>query len=86
MLSRDFSFSFTDAEYERYKNWCKESHLDGYQGAIGGATTLEIVPTSLGEVVTAYAMICVKDEIGEISYDKNGKPKKRRIDCEIRGI
>jgi hypothetical protein len=44
------------------------------------------VPTSLGDVVTAYAMICVKDEIGEISYDKNGKPKKRRIDCEIRGI
>jgi hypothetical protein len=86
MLDRDFSFSFTDAEYEIYKAWCKENHLDGYQGAIGGATTLEIVPTSLGDVVTAYAMICVKDEIGEISYDKNGKPKKRRIDCEIRGI
>ena len=51
-----------------------------------GATTLEIVPTSLGDIVTAYASVCVKDELDEISYDKNGKPKKRRIECEIRGI
>ena len=86
MLGPDFTFSFTDEEYEIYKAWCKENHLDGYHGAIGGATTLEIVPTSLGDIVTAYASVCVKDELDEISYDKNGKPKKRRIECEIRGI
>ena len=86
MLDRNFTFSFTKEEYELYRDWCKENHLDGMQSNLGGATTIEITPTSLGEIGNAYAHIYVKDELDEISYDKNGKPKTKRIDCEIRGI
>ena len=73
MLDRNFTFSFTKEEYELYRDWCKENHLDGMQSNLGGATTIEITPTSLGEIVNAYAHIYVKDELDEISYDKNGK-------------
>ena len=44
------------------------------------------MPTALGDIVTAVAHVVVKDELGEISYDKSGKPKKRRIELTIRDI
>lgn len=86
MIGRDYCFQFTDEEYIRYKVWCKENGLDGYHGTIGGATTLEIVSTSLGDIVTAVAEVAVRDELGEVSYDASGKIKKKRIECTIRGI
>ena len=86
MVSRNYSFKMTNEEYEIYETWCKENGLDTGGGAIGGAVGFEIIPTSLGDIVTAYASVVVKDELGEVSYDKNGNIKKRRIECEIRGI
>ena len=86
MISRDYQFRFTDEEYAKYEAWCIINKLNGYHGAIGGATTLEITPTSLGDIITAVAEIPIYDELGEISYDSFGKIKKKRIECEIRGI
>ena len=86
MIGRNYSFEFTDEEYAKYETWCKENGLDGYHGAIGGATRLEIIPTSLGDIVTAIADVIVHDELGEPSYDAHGKIKRKRIECEIRGL
>lgn len=86
MVGRDYSFSFTDAEYAKYEQWCHLNKLNGYGGAIGGSTSFDITPTSLGDIVTAYAEVVVRDELGEPSYDKNGKLKKKRIECVIRDI
>ena len=86
MIGRNYTFKFTDEEYAKYETWCKENGLDGYHGAIGGATRLEMIPTSLGDIVTAYAEVPVRDELGEISYDSCGKPKKKTIECIIRDL
>lgn len=86
MVGPKYTFRMTPEEYTKYEQWCKDNHLDGYAGACGGNTAFEIVPTSLGDIVTAFAQVVVRDELGEISYDKNGKPKKRRIECIIRDI
>ena len=86
MVGRNYTFKMTKKEYEVYEAWCKENGLDTGGGAIGGAVGFEIIPTSLGDIVTAYASVVVKDELGEVSYDKNGNIKKRRIECEIRSI
>lgn len=86
MVGRNYSFKMTNEEYEIYETWCKENGLNTGGGAIGGAVSFEIIPTSLGDIVTAYATVIVKDELGEVSYDKNGNMKKRRIECKIRDI
>lgn len=86
MVGPKYTFRMTPEEYKKYEQWCKDNHLDGYAGACGGNTAFEIVPTSLGDIVTAFAQVVVRDELGEISYDKNGNPKKRRIECIIRDI
>ena len=86
MIGRNYSFEFTDEEYAKYEAWCKENGLDGYHGAIGGATRLEIIPTSLGDIVTAIADVIVRDELGEPSYNAHGEIKRKRIECEIRGL
>ena len=86
MVGPKYTFKMTNEEYQKYKQWCHENHLDGYAGASGARTFFEIVPTALGDIVTAVAHVVVKDELGEISYDKSGKPKKRRIECTIRDI
>lgn len=82
MVGRDYVFKFTDEEYSKYENWCKENKLNGY----GGTTSFEITPTALGEVVVAYAHKAVMDELGEPSYDSKGKIKQKRIECVIRDI
>lgn len=86
MVSRNYCFKFDKEEYARYEAWCKENGLDGYHGAIGGATKLEIIPTSIGEIVTAVAEVPVRDEFGEISYDASGMIKRKRIECRIRDL
>ena len=86
MVGPKYTFKMTSEEYKKYEQWCKDNHLDGYAGACGGNTAFEIVPTSLGDIVTAFAQVVVRDELGEVSYDKNGKPKKKRIECIIRDI
>ena len=86
MVNENFSFKFERDEYERYETWCKENGLDGYYGAIGGSTSFEITPTSIGDIVTVYANVLVKDELGEISYDRNGEPKRRRIELKLREL
>ena len=86
MVSENFTFKFERDEYERYESWCKENDLDGYYGAIGGSTSFEITPTSIGDIVTVFADVVVKDELGEISYDTNGEPKRRRIELKLREL
>ena len=86
MLGRNYSFKFENEEYTKYENWCKENGVDGYHGAIGGATKLEIISTSIGEIVPAVAEVPVRDEFGEISYDASGMIKRKRIECRIRDL
>ena len=83
MVNENFSFKFERDEYKRYETWCKENGLDGMYSA---ATTFEITQTAIGSIVTVYANVLIKDELGEISYDKNGEPKCRRIELKLRDI
>lgn len=86
MVGRKYKieYEFTDAEYAQYESWCKKYGLDGYHGAIGGSTCFEILPTSIGDFVTVYATIVEKDENGNVIFDENEKPKKRRISLDLR--
>lgn len=86
MVGPKYVFKMSSEEYKKYKQWCIDNKLDGYAGAIGGNTYFEIVPTALGDIVTAVAHVVVKDELGEVSYDKDGKPEKKRIECVLRDI
>ncbi len=72
MVTRDWCFKFTDEEYERLKNWAHENKLDGYHGAVGGAISFEITPTSIGEVVEAFSVTRVRNFNGEYLLDSNG--------------
>lgn len=83
MVSENFTFKFERDEYERYESWCKENGLDEMYGA---ATTFEITQTEIGSIVTVFANVLVKDELGEISYDRNGEPKRRRIELKLREL
>ena len=83
MVSENFNFKFERDEYKRYETWCKENGLDEMYSA---ATTFEITQTAIGNIVTVFANVLVKDELGEISYDKNGEPKRRRIELRLRDI
>ena len=86
MVGPKYTFKMTPEEYKIYEQWCKDNYLNGYAGACGGNIGFEIIPTALGDIVTAFATVVVKDELGEISYDKQGNPKKKRIECLIRDI
>lgn len=81
MVSRGYkmSFKFTDELYAKYEAWCKENHLDGYHGAIGGSHHFEVTPTSIGEFVDAVAQRPILDENGEPSYDSKGKLKTKEV-------
>ena len=81
MVSRGYkmSFEFTDELYAKYETWCKENHLDGYNGAIGGSHHFEVTPTSIGEFVDAVATVPLRDEAGNISYDEKGQKRTKVV-------
>lgn len=85
MVSRNckISYEFNDETYEKYKNWCKENGLDGYHGAIGGSHYFQITPTSIGNFVSAIADVPLKDEAGNISYDKSGKMCLKQVELVL---
>lgn len=88
MVSRNYviKFEFTDELYAKYKTWCEENHLDEYYGAIGGSHHFEVTPTSMGDCIDAVANCPVLDEMGEPSYDKNGKLKRKQVRLELWGL
>ena len=56
MISRDYAFKLSNSQYEKLEKWFYEIYPKGtYHGAIGGALKFEIVPTSIGNFVTAIA-------------------------------
>lgn len=81
MVTRDYviKFSFTDENYAKYREWCKSNDLDGYHGAIGGSHHFEIIPTSIGDFISVVAVVPLKDEEGNISYDSKGNMRTKRI-------
>lgn len=60
MISRDYSFKLDDDEYDRLEAWYNDllsrHNSSGYFGACGGGLTFKIVPTSIGDVVTAECL------------------------------
>lgn len=85
MVTKNYkiSFEFDEATYKKYKEWCEDYGLDGYHGAIGGSHHFEILPTSIGEFVTAVAKVPVKDEEGNISYTSEGKMRMKRVELTL---
>lgn len=81
MVSRGYKmkFEFNDELYAKYEAWCKENHLDGYHGAIGGSHHFEVTPTSIGEFVDAVAIVPLRDEAGNISYDEKGQMRTKTV-------
>ena len=81
MVSRGYkmTFEFTDELYAKYEAWCKENHLDGYHGAIGGSHHFEVTPTSIGEFVDAVATVSLRDEAGNVSYDEKGRRRTKEV-------
>lgn len=81
MVSRGYKmkFEFDDELYAKYEAWCKENHLDGYHGAIGGSHHFEVTPTSIGEFVDAVAIVPLRDEAGNISYDEKGQKRTKVV-------
>lgn len=88
MVSRNYviKFEFTDELYAKYKTWCEENHLNGRYGTIGGSHHFEIVPTSLGDCIAVVAESVVMDELGEPSYDEQGKLKLKQIRLDLEGL
>lgn len=69
MFKRDYVFEFTEKEYQDYVKWCKEHGLDDNNvGAIGGNTTLNIISTSLGDIVYACATVNGPTGIKQIKH------------------
>ena len=85
MVSRNYelTFKFTDETYAKYKAWCEDYGLNGYHGAIGGSHSFVILPTSIGDFVTAKAVVPVKDTEGNISYDEHGHMRTKRIELVL---
>ena len=83
MVNENFNFKFERDEYKRYETWCKENGLDRMYSV---ATTFEITQTAIGSIVTVFANVLVNDELGESSYDRNGEPKRRRIELNLREL
>lgn len=85
MVTRDYviKFSFTDENYAKYQEWCKSNGLNSYHGAIGGSHSFEILPTSIGQFVTAVATVPLKDEAGNISYDELGNMRTKRVELVL---
>lgn len=81
MVGRKYkmTFEFDDELYAKYEAWCKENHLDGYHGAIGGSHHFEVTPTSIGEFVDAVGRRVILDEDGEPSYGPDGKIKTKEV-------
>lgn len=81
MVGRKYkmTFEFDDELYAKYEAWCKENHLDGYHGAIGGSHHFEVTPTSIGEFVDAVGRRVILDENGEPSYGPDGKIKTKEV-------
>lgn len=81
MVSRGYKmkFEFDDELYAKYEAWCKENHLDGYHGAIGGSHHFEVTPTSIGVFVDAVATVPLWDEAGNISYDEKGQMRTKVV-------
>lgn len=56
MISRDYTFKLTDEQYDKLEKWFYGIYPKGtYHGAIGGALSITITPTSIGEFVKAVA-------------------------------
>lgn len=85
MVTRTYKlhFEFTDETYAKYEAWCKEHHLDGYHGAIGGSHAFTIIPTSIGDVIQATAKVPLHDEEGNISYDEHGKARMKTVTLDL---
>ena len=62
--------------------WSHEIGADGYHGAIGGATTFHITPTSAGEIITATCRRVKCDKYGKPIYKRSGKDGKKRYKRE----
>ena len=86
MVGRNYTFKFTDEEYEKYEKWCKENRLDGYHGAIGGSNIIEILPTSIGDIVVAVATVPVLDESGNPVLNDEGEIIREKIEHIIREL
>lgn len=86
MVSRDYKimFEFTDELYAKYEAWCKENHLNGYHGVIGGSHHFEITPTNIGNFIDAVAQRPILDENGEPSYNSKGELKTKKIHLTLR--
>ena len=85
MVTRDYviHYRFTDDSYQKYEEWCNMNDLNGYHGAIGGSHSFEILPTSIGQFVTAVATVPLKDEAGNISYDELGNMRTKRVELVL---
>ena len=56
MISKGYVFKLSDEQYEKLEKWFYEIYPKGtYHGAIGGALSFKITPTSIGDFVTAIA-------------------------------
>jgi hypothetical protein len=58
MVGRDWTFKLSEAQYKKLEDWYYKVSGDkkdkiNYHGAIGGNLYFEIIPTSIGEFVTA---------------------------------
>lgn len=85
------TFGLTQAEYDRYVEWCHAVNADGYTGAIGGDTTFHITPTSVGEVITVTCRRIKRGKDGKPIEKRNGKRGRSRykfktLKCTLRDI
>lgn len=84
-------WGLTQAEYDKYRQWCHEVGADGYSGAIGGDTTFHITPTSIGEIITVTCRRVKRDEAGNPIKKRNAKKgrtryKMKTLTCTLRDI
>ena len=87
MISEEYKFpEITNRMFNILRQWVDDNGLDKTNSCIGGNIRFIITPTSVGDIVKAAADVPVHDELGNVSYNKQGVMRLKEISVVLSNI